>query len=86
MLTIPKPADELAFELEATGEIYTIPYAKDLPIDYAERLAALEHATSEEVLSLLREILNHYAPGAWEHLTADGLALILEAWKGRLGE
>lgn len=87
MLTIPKPEKTLDFQLEGTETIYSIPYAKHLPIAYIEDMAALRDDPSGiKALDFLRKVMERYAPGAWENLTQEGLALILEAWAEGLGE
>lgn len=86
MLVIPKPKETFDFQIEGTDTIYSIPYAKHLPIDYTKRLAALADADAVEVLDLLHEVMERYAPGAWDNLTQEGLTLILESWKEGLGE
>ena len=86
MLVIPKPKETFDFQLEGTDTIYSIPFAKDLPIDYTQRLAALADADAVEVLDLLHEVMERYAPGAWDGLTQEGLALILAAWGEGMGE
>lgn len=86
MLTIPKPKETLDFTVEGADEVWSIPYAKDLPIDFATRMAALADAGTMEVLDFLKEVMERFAPGAWENLTQQGLELILDAWKGGLGE
>lgn len=86
MLTIPKPKETLDFMIEGSETVYSIPFIKDLPIDYTQRMAALADATTEEVIDLLREVIERYAPGAWENLSQAGLELILKEWVPGMGE
>lgn len=87
MLKIAKPKETLDFQLEGSETIYSIPYAKDLPLTYIDRLAALkDDATGMAGLALLQDIMERYAPGAWENLTQEGLNLIVKAWATGLGE
>ena len=87
MLTIPRAKETLDFQLEGSEEIYSIPYAKDLSMDYVEELAALRRDPDGiAAMGLLHRIIDRYAPGVWEQLTQEGLALILGAWSGNLGE
>lgn len=89
MLTIARPKQTLDFQLEGEDTIYSLPYPKDLPFAYMERLAALEGGEDERAgLDLIRDIMEDYAPGAWGKTTIDGLRAILQAWAdgGDLGE
>lgn len=87
MLTIPKPKQTLDFTIEGSETIYSIPYAKDLPVAYIEDMAALrDDRTGTAALAFLKKVMERYAPGAWDNLTQEGLALILEAWAEGLGE
>lgn len=87
MLTIPKPKKTLDFQLEGTETIYSIPFAKDLPVSYIEDMASLrDDSSGTAALAFLKKVMERYAPGAWENLTQEGLALILAAWAEGLGE
>lgn len=87
MLTVPKPKETLDFQLEGTETIYSIPFAKDLPVSYIEDMAALrDDRSGVKALEFLHKVMDRYAPGAWENLTQEGLTLILGAWAEGLGE
>lgn len=87
MLSIPKPKKTLDFQIEGNDTIYSIPYAKDLPVAYIEDMAALRDDRSGlKALEFLHKVMDRYAPTAWENLTQEGLTLILAAWAEGLGE
>ena len=86
MLVIPKPKAAFEFQLEGAERIYSIPFPKDLPVDYTQRLSDLANNDPAQVMGLFKEIMERYAPGAWENLTTAGLELVIDAWKKDLGE
>lgn len=87
MLTIPKPEKTLDFMVEGSETVYSIPYAKNLPLAYIEDMAALkDDHRGTAALAFLHKVMDRYAPGAWEELTQDGLAIVIEAWADGLGE
>ena len=87
MLNVPKSRPTLDFQLDGEGEVYTIPYAKDLSMDYVEEIAQLRREPDGiAAMNLLHRIMDRYAPGVWEQVSQEGLAIILEEWAGGLGE
>ena len=87
MLTVPKPKDTLDFRIEGEDTVYSIPYAKDLPVGYTERLAALkDDPNGREALDLLRELFEIHAPGAWDRLSIEGVTMVMGEWAKGLGE
>lgn len=87
MLTIPKPKQTLDFQIEGTETIYSIPYAKNLPLSYIEEMASLkDDPNGTKAFEFLHKVMDRYAPGAWDNITQDGLALIIAEWAQDLGE
>lgn len=87
MLTVPKPTKTLDFQLEGEETVYHIPYAKDLPVGYTERITALrDDADGTAALDLLRELFEVHAPGAWDRLSIEGVTMVMQEWSQGLGE
>ncbi len=93
MLTLPKPTRALEFNLEGEAATYSIPYPEGLGLQYSMRLKALGKIQEEAELrgafiDILVDVLNDYAPGAADHMSAEGLGILLAEWTkgGNLGE
>lgn len=88
MLTVPKPKDTFDFQVEGSETVYSIPFAEDLPADYAKELTRLQDADTEAALDFFQKLMDRFAPGAWETLSLSQLYRVFEAWsgKGNLGE
>lgn len=93
MLTLPKAQRVLAFQVEGEPGQYEIPYPGGLGLTYSRRLAKLQGVTDpeamgEKFMDLLVDVLDEYAPGVADKLTADAALVLMREWAGdeNLGE
>ena len=88
MLNLTNPTKTLDFRIDGTKEVYHIPLAKNLPIDYASRLASLrkEPDGAEAIMHLFVEVLNDFAPGAAKRLSGEAAGQLFAAWGDEMGE
>ena len=88
MLNLTNPTKTLDFRIDGAEEVYHIPLAKNLPIGYASRLAALRKKPdgAEAILSLFVDVLDDVAPGASNRLSSEAAAQLFAAWGDEMGE
>lgn len=91
MLTLPKPKRTLAFAIEGEAGEYSIPYPGGLGLNYAKRLRELSGIQdpgelAARFMDILVDVLNEYAPGAADRMSADGLGVLLQAWSENQGD
>lgn len=86
MLTLTRPKTTFDFQLEGEDTIYHLPYPKDLPASYTERLADLEGSDWRDALDFIRDVFTEHAPGAWDKLSMEQIGEVFAAWSVGLGE
>ena len=91
MLNVNNPEDRLSFAIDGEEQVYSIPFPKNLPLSYAKRLAALAAEGTDQrsaaFMDIFVEVLDRFAPGASDRLSAAAAAQVLKAWAGEdLGE
>lgn len=67
------------FKLEGEEQVYHLPLMRYLPLKRLRGLAELQKKGGD-LVDLMIDILDEYAPGVTDHITGEQLALIFKAW------
>lgn len=70
------------FKIGKHGKMYHLPLLADLPLTLQVKIAALTRKNeTEELIKLLIDVFEKYAPGSTKELTAGMFTQLITAWR-----
>lgn len=73
-----KPAT-FDFQLEGGDRVYRLPLMRYLPVKRLRHIASIQKEGGD-LVDLMIDMLDEYAPGVTDDITGEQLALIFKAW------